>query len=130
MTNSASRRMAAYFLMVGNARREARSSPWGRADNSDRSVITVFYRNVVEQTDAVKKSLLIYDGTRAISMRSSSGQLPDRHDWLARAAEALEKARKMKPGPERNDALKKAGQLQSAADMMGYLKSKELRPPK
>ena len=43
---------------------------------------------------------------------------------------ALEKARKMKPGAERNEALKKAGQLQSAADMMGYLKSKELRPPK
>jgi hypothetical protein len=38
--------------------------------------------------------------------------------------------RKMKPGAERNEALKKAGQLQSAADMMGYLKSNELRPPK
>jgi hypothetical protein len=36
----------------------------------------------------------------------------------------------MKPGLERDEALKKAGQLQSAADMMGYLKSKELRPPK
>ena len=57
-------------------------------------------------------------------------QSPDRHDWLARAAEALQKARKMKPGAERNEALKKAGQLQSAADMMGYLKSKELQPPK
>jgi hypothetical protein len=64
-------------------------------------------------------------------MRSDAkGQSPDRHDWFARAAEALEKARKMKPGAERNKALKKAGQLQSAADMMGYLKSKELRPPK
>jgi len=55
---------------------------------------------------------------------------PDRHDWQARAAEALEQARRMKPGAERNDALKKAGQLQSAADMMGYLTSKELQPPK
>lgn len=55
---------------------------------------------------------------------------PDRHDWYARAAEALEKARKMKPGPERNEALKKAGQLQSAADIRGYLASKELQPPK
>jgi hypothetical protein len=60
----------------------------------------------------------------------SKGQSSDRHGRLARAAEALEKARKMKPGPERNEALKKAGQLQSAADMMGYLKSKELQPPK
>jgi hypothetical protein len=57
-------------------------------------------------------------------------QASDRHEWLARAVEALEKARKLKPGAERNEALKKAGQLQSAADMIGYLKSRELRPPK
>jgi hypothetical protein len=63
-------------------------------------------------------------------MRGGSGQSSDKHDWEARAAEALEKARKMKPGAERNEALKKAGQLQSAADMIGYLKSNELRPPK
>ena len=64
-------------------------------------------------------------------MRSETkGQSPDRHDWFARAAEALENARRMKPGRERNDALKNAGRLQSAADILGYLKSKELRPPK
>jgi hypothetical protein len=57
-------------------------------------------------------------------------QAPNKHDWQARAAEALAKARRMKPGIERNDALKKAGQLQSAADMMGYLKSKELQRPR
>ena len=62
--------------------------------------------------------------------KDSKEHSPERHDGLARAAEALEKARKMKPGPGRNEALKKAGQLQSAADMMGYLKSKELQPPK
>jgi hypothetical protein len=60
----------------------------------------------------------------------SKGQSPDRHDWLARAAEALEKARLMKPGAARNAALKKAGQLQLAADIKGYLASNELRPPK
>jgi hypothetical protein len=58
------------------------------------------------------------------------GQSPGRHDWYARAAEALERARKMKPGADRIEALKKAGQLQTAADVMGYLKSRELRPPK
>ena len=57
-------------------------------------------------------------------------QLPDKHDWQARASEALAKARKMKPGAERTEALKKAGQLQVAADMRGYLSSRELRPPK
>jgi hypothetical protein len=63
-------------------------------------------------------------------MRNDSrGQSPDRHDWLARVAEALAKARLMKPGAERNEAVKNAGQLQNAADVMGYLKSKELRPP-
>jgi len=66
-----------------------------------------------------------------MSMRTvDDGQLPDKHDWQARAAEALEKARKMKPGAERTEALKKAGQLQVAADMRGYLSSRELRPPK
>jgi hypothetical protein len=63
-------------------------------------------------------------------LEMSKGQPPDRHDWLARAAEALEKARKMKPGAERNEALKKTGQLQTAADIKGYLASKELQPPK
>jgi hypothetical protein len=58
------------------------------------------------------------------------GQAPDRHDWHARAGLALERARKMKPGAERNEALKKAGQSQSAADIKGYLASKKLRPPK
>ena len=56
-------------------------------------------------------------------------QASDRHDWLARAAEALKKAR-LKPGAERNEALKKVGQLQTAADVKGYLASKELQPPK
>ena len=60
----------------------------------------------------------------------SKGQSPDRHDWLARATETLEKARKMTPGAARNEALKKAGQLQTAADIKGYLASKEFRPPK
>jgi hypothetical protein len=63
-------------------------------------------------------------------MHSNRNGQPDRHDWYARAAEALEKARKMKPGAERTDALKKAGQLQVAADIKGYLSSRELRPPK
>jgi hypothetical protein len=58
------------------------------------------------------------------------GQTPDRLDWQAQAVEALEKARRMKPGPERNQALKTAGQLQFEAELKGYLASKELRPPR
>jgi hypothetical protein len=41
----------------------------------------------------------------------------DLHDWQARAEEALLEARTMKPGIERAEALKKAGQLQVAADL-------------
>jgi hypothetical protein len=90
------------------------------------------HRIVGDRTDAVENfGLKFASRARAISMdKDSKGQSPDRHHWFARAAEALEKARKMKPGAERNAALKKAGQLQSAADMMGYLRSKELQPPK
>jgi hypothetical protein len=89
-------------------------------------------RIVGDRTDAAENiGLKFASWAWAISMtKDDKGQSPDRHDWLARAAEALEKARKMKPGRERNEALKKAGQLQSAADMTGYLKSRELRPPK
>jgi hypothetical protein len=88
-------------------------------------------RIVGDRTDAAENFGLKFGSwARASSMRKDSEHSPDRHDWFARAAEALQKARKMKPGVERNEALKKAGQLQSAADMMGYLKSRELRPPK
>jgi len=60
----------------------------------------------------------------------NKGQAPDRRGWLARAAEALEKSRKMKSGAARDEALKEAGQFEVVAEMMGYLSSKELRPPK
>lgn len=56
-------------------------------------------------------------------MPSNQDSLIDRHDWQARAEDALEKARKMKPGPERIEAMKKAGQLQVAADLKRALKS-------
>jgi hypothetical protein len=55
-------------------------------------------------------------------MQSQSKLLSiDPHDWHARAEEALEKARRMKPGPARSLALKKAGQLQVAADLKRIL---------
>jgi hypothetical protein len=49
----------------------------------------------------------------------------DPHDWHARAEQALERARRMKPGPERSLALKKAGQLQVAADLKRALKAEK-----
>jgi hypothetical protein len=59
-------------------------------------------------------------------MQSQSKLLSiDPHDWHARADEALEKARRMKPGPARSLALKKAGQLQVAADLNRALKAEK-----
>jgi hypothetical protein len=45
----------------------------------------------------------------------------DRHDWDARASEALANAKKLPPGLKRTDALKKAEQLRAAADMKHFL---------
>jgi hypothetical protein len=54
----------------------------------------------------------------------------DRVDWEIRAADALERARLLPPGPERNEALKLAGQLRSTADSQGLVFAKRGRPRK
>lgn len=41
--------------------------------------------------------------------------------WGAKADDALEEARGMPPGPERTEALKKAGMLRNAADIYGTI---------
>jgi hypothetical protein len=74
---------------------------------------------------------------RLHSFASSEGnimrRIPDSNDHphqIARAAEALELARRMKPGPERNAALKEAGRLQAAASMSTNFDSRTSKPPK
>jgi hypothetical protein len=47
------------------------------------------------------------------------------HAWDARASEALANAKRLPPGSERSEAIKKAGQLRIAADMKGWLTAKE-----
>ncbi len=49
----------------------------------------------------------------------------DRHDWAARAAQALAKAKKLPPGSRRSQAIRKAGQLRFAADMKKWLMPKQ-----
>jgi hypothetical protein len=51
-------------------------------------------------------------------------------DMEADALAALEEARAMPSGPERAEALKKAGILQNVADLRGVLFAKRGRPPK
>jgi hypothetical protein len=53
-----------------------------------------------------------------------------RYDWGTLAVDALELARLMPPGPERNEALKLAGLLRCAADGRGLIFAKRGRPPK
>jgi hypothetical protein len=45
----------------------------------------------------------------------------DSHDWAARAAEALARARTLPPGSIRSEAIRKAAQLGYAADMRKWL---------
>jgi hypothetical protein len=54
----------------------------------------------------------------------------DRMDWDEAAADALEIARQMAPGPERNEALKVAGALRRSADERGMVFAKRGRPRK
>ena len=55
---------------------------------------------------------------------------PDAHDLDAKATTALEEARDMPSGPERTDAMKKAGILRNAADIQGIFFAKRGRPAK
>jgi hypothetical protein len=51
-------------------------------------------------------------------------------DLATEALAALEAARTMAPGPERTEAMKRAGILQNAVDMQGVLFAKRGRPSK
>ncbi len=51
-------------------------------------------------------------------------------DLEAEALAALEEARTMPPGPERNEAMKQAGILRNAADLQGLFFAKRGRPAK
>jgi hypothetical protein len=53
-----------------------------------------------------------------------------KRDLEAEALAALETARTMPPGPERNEAMKKAGILRNAADLQGVFFAKRGRPAK
>jgi len=53
----------------------------------------------------------------------------DSHDWAARAAEALARAKKLLPGLERSEAIRKAEQLRFAADMKNWLTAKKPGAP-
>jgi hypothetical protein len=51
-------------------------------------------------------------------------------DLDAQAQAALEEARAMPPGPQKTEALRKAGMLRNAADVRGFIFAKRGRPTK
>ena len=68
------------------------------------------------------------NGASAMARRVR-GDFTDQRDWSVRAAEALAKAKTMPLGPARDEALRKAEQFRTAAEMKGYLSSDELKSP-
>jgi hypothetical protein len=54
---------------------------------------------------------------------------PGDRELNAKAVEALAAAQKMRPGPERTEALKRAEKLRQAANTYNYLFSSELKGP-
>jgi hypothetical protein len=64
------------------------------------------------------------------AMSKETQRSTDRFDWDVAAADALEQARLMAPGPERNEALKLASSLRCTADERGVVFAKRGRPRK
>ena len=63
-------------------------------------------------------------------MSMETQRLPGTLDWDNLAADALELARMMPPGPERNEALKLASQIRCTAEARGLIFAKRGRPRK
>jgi hypothetical protein len=64
------------------------------------------------------------------AMSKETQRSPDGLDWDIRAADALELACLMPPGPERDEALKSASLLRCTADARGLVFAKRGRPRK
>jgi hypothetical protein len=62
------------------------------------------------------------------AMSKDARRSPARLDWDNLAAEALELARLMPPGPERNKALKLASELRCIAEAKGLTFAKRGKP--
>ena len=63
-------------------------------------------------------------------MAQEKKELRPKLDLEAEALTALELARGMEPGPQRTEAMKRAGILRNAADLQGLFFAKRGRPPK
>jgi hypothetical protein len=77
-------------------------------------------------TEQTTRQQLTYFGFMPQSNKDRRPKL----DLEAEALAALERARTMSPGPERNEAMKQAGILRNAAELQGMSFSERRRPAK
>jgi hypothetical protein len=77
-------------------------------------------------SEQTSRNYLMYFG----SVPRQNKNLRPKLDLEAEALAALEQARTMPPGPERNEAMKQAGILRNAADLQGLFFAKRGRPAK
>ena len=68
--------------------------------------------------------------TSVVLVHVSKEGLAGKHDLEVQASAALDEARAMPHGPERTEAMKKAGILRKAADLPGIVFAKRGRPAK
>jgi hypothetical protein len=61
-------------------------------------------------------------------MKPRNAPVVERHDWDARAVEALDAARKLPLGPLRSEALRKANLLRIAADSIRFFLPRVQKP--
>jgi hypothetical protein len=61
---------------------------------------------------------------------ANSKRTPRDIDLDAKAEAALEEARALPRGPEKTEALRKAGTLRNAAEVRGFVFARRDRPPK
>jgi hypothetical protein len=84
----------------------------------------------VTNWSVLQRARLFADRWNAMILHGDTRRSSDRHEWDKLASEALELARRLPPGPERNDALKVASQLRCSADALGIVFAKRGRPRK
>src|SRR5258708_9398423 len=113
------------FIPIGNFPTQPRVSAAQCAITQRRPGITSRWSESCSQRTKQVQA----EGTlRAMSQQTHCSH--DRLDWDNLAADALELARLLPPGPERNDALKLATQLRCTADARGLVFAKPARPRK
>jgi len=79
---------------------------------------------------SVNKQTILHNPTQLLVSMAQEKKDRPKLDLDAEALTALEEARALAPGPERTEAMKRAGILRNAADLQGLFFAKRGRPTK